>query len=203
MRFVGRISDWNDDRGFGFVVPHDGGERCFLHIRALQFGSRRPVAGDLISYEVSKDDRGRANAANVRFAGQRIETRQTSRQVPRLFIGVLAIAAVSLGSLFGFVPAVVPISYVGLSFLSHFMYFLDKAAAGRNRQRTPESTLHFVDCLGGWPGALIAQQQFRHKTVKKSFQSVFWFTVVVNIAAVVWIVRSGTSQSLTNSLLGG
>lgn len=203
MRFVGRISDWNDDRGYGFVVPHDGGDRSFLHIKALQFGSRRTVAGDLISYEVTKDARGRANATNVRFAGQRIEARGPTRQVPRLFLGGLALAAVILGSLLGFVPAVIPIGYVGLSFLSYFMYFWDKAAAGRNGQRTPESSLHLVDCLGGWPGALIAQQQFRHKTVKASFQAVFWLTVVVNIAAVAWLIRSGISRSLSDSLLGG
>lgn len=203
MRLVGRISEWNDDKGYGFVVPHEGGDRSFLHIKALQFGSRRPVAGDLISYEVARDARGRANAIKVRFAGQKVETRRPTRQVPRVFIGVLALAAVILGALFGLVPAVIPIGYVSLSFLSYFMYFWDKAAAGRNGQRTPESSLHLVDCLGGWPGALIAQQQFRHKTVKTSFQAVFWFTVVVNIAAVAWLIRSGISRSLTDSLLGG
>jgi uncharacterized membrane protein YsdA (DUF1294 family) len=120
-----------------------------------------------------------------------------------MLIGTLALAAVILGSLTGYVPAALPIGYVGLSFLSYFMYFLDKAAAGRNAQRTPESSLHLVDCLGGWPGALIAQQQFRHKTVKASFQSVFWFTVVANVTAVAWLIRSGVARSLTDSWPGG
>lgn len=196
MRLVGRISDWNDARGYGFVAPHDGGNRSFVHIGALQFGSRRPVAGDLISYETAKDSRGRTNAINVRFAGQRIETQQPTKHVPRLLLGVAALAFVILGSLFGAVPAVIPIGYVGLSFLSYFMYFRDKAAAGRNAQRTPESSLHLLDCLGGWPGALIAQQQFRHKTVKATFQTVFWSTVLVNVAAVAWLVQSGLLRSL-------
>ena len=70
-------------------------------------------------------------------------------------------------------------------------------------QRTSESTLHSVDLLGGWPGALIAQQQFRHKTVKTSFQQIFWVTVLVNIAvaAVVWLMHSGIAQSITAKLL--
>ena len=50
MRQAGRISDWNDDKGYGFVLPHDGGARTFVHIKAFQPGSRRPVEGDLISY---------------------------------------------------------------------------------------------------------------------------------------------------------
>ncbi|WP_157598879.1 DUF1294 domain-containing protein [Rhodanobacter sp. Root561] len=53
-----------------------------------------------------------------------------------------------------------------MSLLSCLMYRADKSAAqeGRRRSRTPESHLHLVDLIGGWPGALIAQQQFRHKT---------------------------------------
>jgi uncharacterized membrane protein YsdA (DUF1294 family) len=37
----------------------------------------------------------------------------------------------------------------------------------------------------GWPGAIIAQQVMRHKTLKMSFQVVFWVTVVVNVVAFV------------------
>jgi len=55
---------------------------------------------------------------------------------------------------------VVAIACVGLSLLSYLMYWLDKEAAQSGAQRTPESTLHLVDLLGGWPGALVAQQQF-------------------------------------------
>ena len=203
MRLVGRVSDWNDDKGYGFVAPHDGGTRAFVHVRAFQFGSRRPVAGDLISYETSRDARGRTNAVNVRFAGQRIEKREPRRPIPRVALGVLALLAASAAALLGLVPAAIPVGYVVLSVVSYTMYWLDKAAAERGVRRTPESTLHFVDLLGGWPGALVAQQQSRHKTVKASFQSVFWFTVVANIAAVAWLVRSGLARTATETLLGG
>jgi Predicted membrane protein len=203
MRLVGRISGWNEDKGYGFVIPHDGGARAFVHIKAFQFGSRRPIDGDLISYSVFKDDRGRTNAIDVRFAGQKIEQRRPPRSIPRLAIGVLFLLAATLGTFFGVVPSVITIGYVLLSYLSYMMYSLDKAAAKKEMQRTPESTLHSVDLLGGWPGALIAQQQFRHKTVKTSFQSVFWVTVLVNVAVVVWLVRSGIAQSFITTLHGG
>ena len=203
MRLVGRISDWNDDKGYGFVIPHDGGDRAFVHIKAFQFGSRRPVDGDLISYSASKDARGRINATDVRHAGQKIEKRKPSKPLPRMALGAIFLLAVSLGTLFGAVPAIITVSYMLLSCLSYIMYSLDKASAGKGMRRTPESTLHFVDLLGGWPGALIAQQQLRHKTVKTSFQQAFWLTVLVNVMAAALLVYSGIAQSLTTTLLGG
>lgn len=203
MRLVGRISGWREDKGYGFVTPHDGGDRAFVHVKAFQFGSRRPVDGDLISYSASKDVRGRTNATDVRHAGQKIEQRKAYKPLPRSALGAFFLLAVLLGTLFSVVPAMITVGYVLLSLLSYIMYSQDKAAAGKDMQRTPESTLHFVDLLGGWPGALIAQQQFHHKTVKASFQQGFWFTVLVNLAVVVWLVHSGIAQSLTTALPGG
>lgn len=203
MRLVGRITDWNDDKGFGFVTPHDGGVRAFVHIKAFQSGSRRPATGDLISYEAALDAKGRTNATHVRFAGERIGSppqSRRSRPIPRRVWGVLSLLAIVALAAAGRVPVVVPVVYLVLSALSWLMYWWDKDAAGQGARRTPESTLHFVDLLGGWPGALIAQQQFRHKTVKASFQAVFWLTVVVNFAVAMWLVRSGTAQALADAL---
>ena len=39
--------------------------------------------------------------------------------------------------------------------------------------------------LGGWPGAFLAQRQFRHKTQKVSFRIVFWITVILHITIVI------------------
>src|SRR3546814_13897047 len=82
------------------------------------------------------------------------------------------------------------------------MYWLDKEAAQGGAQRIPESTLHIVDLLGGWPGALIAQQQFRHKPVKRSFQFAFWCSVLANDAILGWLGRRGVARSLKGALLG-
>ena len=64
----------------------------------------------------------------------------------------------------------------------------DKAAARQGRWRTPESTLHTLALVGGWPGALVAQRVFRHKTTKQPFRTIFWFTVVANCAALAWLL---------------
>ena len=71
------------------------------------------------------------------------------------------------------------------SLFTFITYTIDKSAAGRGGWRTPESTLHALAMAGGWPGALLAQQFLRHKSAKAEFRSVFWVTVVVNVAAFV------------------
>src|SRR3546814_18427929 len=91
MRLAGRISAWNDDKGYGFATPSGGGDRAFVNIKAFQPGSRRPVDGDLISYAVTRDARGRRKAAEVRFAGKRIAHRQPGRSTAwgtRALLGV-------------------------------------------------------------------------------------------------------------------
>lgn len=206
MRYAGRICDWNDDRGYGFVVPSGGGDRAFVHVRAFQRGSRRPVDGDLVSYAVLRDGQGRMNAAEVRFAGQRVERhvehRTISRRVPRMLFGVLALVAVALCFVSSAMPLVPALVYGVSSLVSWMLYSLDKAAAQAGASRVPESTLHLVDLLGGWPGALVAQQQFRHKTAKASFQAVFVCSVLVNLVVVSWIVYAGIARALTDALLG-
>ncbi|MFC4728727.1 DUF1294 domain-containing protein [Coralloluteibacterium thermophilus] len=195
MRFAGRISDWNDDKGFGFVTPNGGGARAFVHIGAFQGGGRRrPLDGDLISYEIARDARGRSTAVRVRFAGQRRERRAPRRRVPRAALGGTALAVVAAGGLLGVLPMPVAGLYGLLSLVSFCMYWLDKTAAGAGRRRTPEKTLHLVDLLGGWPGALLAQHRFRHKTAKASFQAIFRVTAVANVGVVGWLVWSGRAS---------
>lgn len=80
----------------------------------------------------------------------------------------------------------IPLAAYGLiSVLAFFLYWSDKRKARSDRWRTPENVLHAVELAGGWPGALLAQQVFRHKTRKVSFQVLFW--VIVLLHQVFWI----------------
>lgn len=76
--------------------------------------------------------------------------------------------------------------YAGFSALSFVFYWLDKRAAQWGARRVPERQLHALDLLGGWPGGLLAQEIFRHKTIKAGFQAGFWFTALANAAAMAW-----------------
>jgi uncharacterized membrane protein YsdA (DUF1294 family) len=63
-------------------------------------------------------------------------------------------------------------------------YGLDKRRAVKGGRRVPERTLQFLAFFGGWPGALLGQKVFRHKTTKLSFLLVFWLAVMLHIAIV-------------------
>jgi uncharacterized membrane protein YsdA (DUF1294 family) len=82
-------------------------------------------------------------------------------------------------------PLVVALGYVVASLVTFMVYAFDKSAAGRGARRTPEATLHMLALAGGWPGAILAQQLLRHKSRKAEFRSVFWVTVVLNVAGFV------------------
>ncbi|EKD82656.1 MAG: cold-shock DNA-binding protein [uncultured bacterium] len=43
MRVNGKMVDWKDDSGFGFIEPSTGGKRVFVHIKAFPAGSQRLV----------------------------------------------------------------------------------------------------------------------------------------------------------------
>jgi len=71
--------------------------------------------------------------------------------------------------------------YLVASLVSFVVYAVDKSAAGAARRRVSERTLLTLGLIGGWPGAIIAQQTLRHKTAKRSFRAAFWATVAVNV----------------------
>jgi len=74
--------------------------------------------------------------------------------------------------------------YALVGLLTYYFYWDDKRRAKSGEWRIPEANLHFWSLIGGWPGAFVAQQQFRHKTKKISFRLVFWLVVIAH--QVLW-----------------
>ena len=187
MRYQGRLHDWIDDKGFGFVTPNGGGDKAFVHIKAFARTTRRPANGDVITYALFRDPRGRLQAGNVRFAGatEPADDRAHPGMIGPVFALIFCIALVG-AALLRQIPMNVLLAYTVMSAIALIAYGLDKSAASAGRQRTPESTLHFLGLFCGWPGALLAQRVFRHKSRKAAFQSTFWGTVGVNVVALLF-----------------
>jgi CspA family cold shock protein len=63
---TGTVKFFNNDKGFGFITPENGGQDVFVHVSTLQ-GSGSLREGQRVSYEVGQDRKtGKAKAENVR-----------------------------------------------------------------------------------------------------------------------------------------
>ncbi|MEW7850811.1 DUF1294 domain-containing protein [Massilia aurea] len=82
---------------------------------------------------------------------------------------------------------IVGAAYLVISLTCFVAYAMDKSAARASSWRTPEATLLLLGLIGGWPGAVLAQQWLRHKTSKHSFQWKFQATVALNLGMFAWL----------------
>ncbi|HBB9940699.1 DUF1294 domain-containing protein [Enterobacter cloacae] len=95
----------------------------------------------------------------------------------------------AIGSLFSAWP--VAIWFLLINVLTMVIYGADKMAARKGMRRIPEVTLLAFGVVGGWPGAIMGQQIFRHKTQKQPFKTWFLMSVVVSILATVALYHFG------------
>lgn len=188
MRYQGKITSWKDDQGFGFITPNGGGDQVFVHIKSFTHRQKRPAGNEIVTYELSMDGRGRARAENVAFFVRRDAARTPSEPGNgRLMLAGAFLAFVMGAAVAGRLPFAVPGLYLIASVVAFVAYAIDKSAARHGRWRTAEKTLHLLAIIGGWPGALAAQQALPHKSKKQPFQLVFRATVIVNCAALGWL----------------
>jgi cold shock CspA family protein len=68
MRTHGKLTRWNDDRGFGFITPAQGGEDLFVHVSAFPRGSR-PQLEETISFETEMGPKGKLQAVRAMRPG--------------------------------------------------------------------------------------------------------------------------------------
>ncbi|WP_028605364.1 DUF1294 domain-containing protein [Ottowia thiooxydans] len=201
MHFDGTIKSWNDERGFGFIEADQGGQEVFVHIKAFRDLRERPQVNQRVRFQVELGPQGKKRALKV-------EPLRTRRAAPvpvrkngsaqwgtaSLFALPLFAIVLLLGYFLGHPPRWVPGVYLLASVTTFVAYALDKSAAKRGSWRTSEQTLHLLSLVGGWPGALIAQQVLRHKSSKAEFRAVFWVSVVLNIAGFIFLASPYASS---------
>lgn len=198
MNLQGRLTRWNDDKGFGFITPASGGKDVFVHISAYQ-GRGRPRANAQVHYQLGMDGDNRPRATRFRTHGA--EASSTSAGVMFAWLMALVVAVMlGVGWWQECLPWMLPAAYLGMSLVAYLAYRVDKQAAAQGEWRVAESTLHLMELVCGWPGALIAQQSLRHKTRKTSYQLVLWCAVLLNIAAVSWLTLSPDAATLRDLL---
>ena len=197
MRTKGKITTWNDEKGFGFVTPNTGGKQVFVHIKDFSNPNRRPENNQLVTYSLSSDKKGRPCAIKATLSGDRLPERvKSSNDSQLVIVAAFFLGIVGISVLTAKMPPLVLALYMVASLLTFIMYAVDKSASKKGAWRTQESTLHLLSLAGGWPGALVAQQKLRHKSKKQSFRSVFWLTVLLNCGVFVWLLTPTGADTL-------
>ena len=67
MQIKGKIVSWNDDKGFGFIEPEDGGKDVFVHISAVERSGLSGLADNQkVSFELEDGRDGRQMAGDIK-----------------------------------------------------------------------------------------------------------------------------------------
>ena len=53
---TGKVKFFNDEKGFGFITPDDGGKDIFVHVSAVQAGTL--AENDSVAFEVGEGQKG-------------------------------------------------------------------------------------------------------------------------------------------------
>ena len=201
MRDQGRLVEWFDDKGYGFIQPNDSSkDRVFLHIKDFARQGPRPITGCALENVVQLDGQGRYKAKQVMYL-KASQTQKKSHQQPKpqknksannlqpmQIACVTYIVIIALMTISGVLNSMVLLFISIINALTYWMYAQDKEAAQSGNRRVPENTLHTLAFLGGWPAAWLAQQRLRHKTQKQPFRKIYFCTIAFNILLIGWLI---------------
>jgi uncharacterized membrane protein YsdA (DUF1294 family) len=112
-----------------------------------------------------------------------------------LWLPVGFLLFLGIGAVMHQLPWAIPAAYSVASLLSAAAYAHDKSKAQSGEWRTPETVLHLLDLLGGWPGGLLAQRIVRHKNRKIWFQAIFWLCALLHLAFWSWVFAAVPAES--------
>jgi uncharacterized membrane protein YsdA (DUF1294 family)/cold shock CspA family protein len=173
--WTAKVTEWSAEKGYGWLQWAD--KRVFLHRRDFSGPHRTPAVGEEVRFILGMDTQGRPcakNAVSTRGGG-------FGSGLMRLLMlcVLLALPAIAARRLPFELWQIVAYALT-LSWLTYATYASDKRRARTKAWRIPESHLHLLELLGGWPGAWLAQRHLRHKCSKSSYQFIFWAIILMH-----------------------
>jgi uncharacterized membrane protein YsdA (DUF1294 family)/cold shock CspA family protein len=177
----GIIINYNEEKGYGFIRTSEYEENVFVHIKEVQNAKELEV-GQRVEFEVVNNPKGLA-AVNVQ-AGTKAKSPYAIFGISSLILTILLFAVIS-----NYLQAL--ISYlIAINITTFLLYGYDKLISRTEKLRVPEVNLQVLALLGGSPSALFVQKFFRHKTIKGTFQIVYWIIVILQILLLGFFIQS-------------
>jgi len=181
----GIVVKFDEKRGFGFIRTKKLPEDVFVHVKNVQ-DRQNLLLGQTVQFKTEETPKG-LSALKV-VPGKK----QTS---PYFLYGMVA-AIITVAMTFFLYETIfsykqnwqhIIIAYIASVNLTTLLFYgYDKMIAGGSILRVPEWILHGLSICGGSPAGLIAQKMFHHKTIKGSFQMVYWMIVIIQVVILVW-----------------
>lgn len=177
----GFVVKFDEKRGFGFIRSKELPQDVFVHVRNIPDQESLSV-GQQVQFKTQQSEKGLVAVDIV--PGKK-------RTSPYYLYGISAfiVTIATTIFLFSWAHLHIIIAYLLSINLSTFLFYgYDKMIAGSSILRVPEWILHSLSIAGGSPTGLIAQKVFRHKTIKGSFQFVYWTIVVIQVVIIVLVI---------------
>jgi len=176
----GYIIHFNNEKGYGFIRMDEHEENIFVHISEVS-NANELEQGQEVEFKIKKTKKG-LSAIQV-VAG----SKQPS---PYLIFGVISFLLILIVFTLLAQKMHIFLAYLlSINFSTFILYGYDKFISSGEKLRVPELNLQILALLGGSPFALVAQKFFRHKTIKGSFQLLYWFIILLQIGLIILIYK--------------
>jgi uncharacterized membrane protein YsdA (DUF1294 family)/cold shock CspA family protein len=197
MKKKGKIHHWNTTRGMGFIRNAKTGYDIFFHIKDYR-GSASPREGETVWFDevTSHNTRPRAIEVSTVSGNADVHSHRPRRYIGRksnmrtlFLLFVLWCVLGAWGVWVSRLPLWVVAAILVVNLLTAFAYAVDQQTAHAKRWRMPETALHLLSLLGGWPAAGLAQAILQYRSHKPSFVTLYWGTVAVHLAVLLgWLL---------------
>ena len=102
----GKICDWKDDKGFGFIISENQSNKIFFHVSDIETKQRRPKVGDFVDFNLTRDDQQRVKAKNIAIKGLSsrkniLENQSNVEPVKKTILDYIAIIFLLLSTIAG------------------------------------------------------------------------------------------------------
>jgi len=178
--YEGFVVYYNKEKRYGFIDSKNHDKNIFVHFSKIE-NAKELSQGQKVKFKIKERAKG-LSAINV-IAGEK-------QYSPYLIFGVISALSISIiFYLLYFSQQINPLLgyFIAINVTTFMLYGYDKFISAGERLRVPEYNLHALALLGGSPAGLSAQKFFRHKTIKSSFQIIYWLIVFVQIGLLYWL----------------